>query len=140
MGRMLKNTVFKSASYSARIPAGSDTIGPDSPVSGMTRFNSSNNKLEFYNNQKWNAIAQEGTSAVLKEMFVGDNESATVGPMAYSYASGQEAQVLVFVNTVYQNPGVNYTFNGTSMLSFSAAPAIDAQIIILHNMASTIVV
>jgi hypothetical protein len=59
--------------------------------------------------------------------------------MSKTYTSGQEAQVLVFLNTVYQNPGVNYTFNGTTNIHFTSVPGAAAVILVLHNIASTTV-
>jgi hypothetical protein len=59
--------------------------------------------------------------------------------MSKTYNSGQEAQVLVFLNTVYQNPGINYTFNGTTNIHFTSVPTGGAVILVLHNIASTTV-
>jgi hypothetical protein len=138
MGRLLKNTVFKTGSYALGIPVGSSTITPSVPVIGQTRYNTSNNKLEFYNNATWNAIAREGSTTIVKDTFAGDAIIANF-TMSIPYSSGQELQVLVFVNTVYQNPGINYTFNGTTNIHFTSIPPESAVILVLHNFASTTV-
>jgi hypothetical protein len=137
MGHMLKNTVFKSGSYAMAIPQGSSSIGPDAPVVGQTRYNTSTSRLEFYNNSVWNAVAKEGNVTIAKDTFTGNNVATVFGPMTNGYAAGQEAQALVFLNTVFQNPGVNYTFNGTNYITFTSTPTNLASIIVLHNIAST---
>lgn len=138
MGHLLKNTVFKTGSYALGVPVGSSSIGPDAPVNGQTRYNTSTSKLEFYNNSVWNAVAKEGNVTITKDTFTGNN-IATDFTMSSSYDSGSEAQVLVFLNTVFQNPGINYTFNGTATIHFTSTPADLATIIVLHNIASTTV-
>lgn len=138
MGRLLKNTVFKSGSHALAIPVGSSTITPDVPVVGQTKYNTSTSKLEFYNGGTWNAVAKEGNVTLVKDTFAG-NAVATDFTMTSTYNSGQELQVLVFLNTVYQNPGVNYTFNGTSSIHFTSTPPDAATILVLHNIASTTV-
>ena len=138
MGRLLKNTVFKSGSYALGVPVGSSTIAPEFPVVGQTKYNTSTSKLEFYNNSVWNAIAKEGNVTITKDTLAGDNIVSDF-TMTKTYSSGQEPQVLVFLNTVYQNPGINYTFNGTTNIHFTSVPGAAAVILVLHNIASTTV-
>ncbi|MEI6051262.1 MAG: hypothetical protein WCQ44_01045 [Opitutaceae bacterium] len=138
MGHLLKNTVFKNGSYALGVPVGSSTIGPEIPVIGQTRYNTSTSKLEFYNSSVWNAVAKEGNVTITKDSLTGDNIVSDF-TMTKTYTSGQEAQVLVFLNTVFQNPGVNYTFNGTTNIHFTSVPGMSAVILVLHNIASTTV-
>lgn len=138
MGRLLKNTVFKTGSYALGVPVGSSSIGPDVPVTGQTRYNTSTSKLEFYAGSVWNAVAKEGEVTITKDTFAGDNSTADF-TMTKLYDAGEEAQVLVFLNTVYQNPGINYTFNGTTNIHFTSVPTGGAVILVLHNIASTTV-
>jgi len=137
MGRMLKNTEFRTGSYALGLPVGSSTIGPDSPVVGQTRWNTTTNRMEYYTGSIWYAVAHEGNVNIVKDTFTGDDTNATFGPMSYSYNGGQEAQVLVFLNTVFQNPGVNYTFGGTTTATFTSPPPFGQAVVILHNFAST---
>lgn len=138
MGRLLKNTVFKTGSYALGVPVGSSSIGPDVPVTGQTRYNTSTGKLEFYAGSVWNAVAKEGDVTIVKDTFAGDNATADF-TMTNTYNAGEEAQVLVFLNTVYQNPGINYTFNGTTNIHFTSVPTGGAVILALHNIGSTTV-
>lgn len=138
MGRMLKNTVFKSGSYALGVPVGSITVGPDSAVNGQVRWNSTPpEKLEYYNGSNWLAFAHEGSVTIVKDSFTGDNITNVFGPMTYTYTAGQEAQAIVVVNNVIQNPGVGYTFDGSNNITFSSTPITSAPIYILHNYAST---
>jgi hypothetical protein len=58
--------------------------------------------------------------------------------MTYTYAYGQEANVVVFVGGVYQQPVTNYTFNGTSSISLSPTNGEYGQTItVIHNLNST---
>lgn len=140
MGRMLKNTKFKTGSYSLGLPVGSSSIGPDSPVVGQTRWNTTTSKFEYYTGSVWLAVAHEGSVTVVKDSFTGDNINNTFGPMSYSYLAGQEAQVIAVVNNVIQNPGVGFTFDGTNNITFTSIPTTSAPIYILHNYPSTIAV
>ena len=138
MGHMLKNTRFKTASYALGLPVGTSSIGPDAPVVGQTRWNVTTSRFEYYNGSGWLAVAHEGNVTIVADKaFAGDGSRILFEPMSYSYSSGQEAQVIVFVGTVYQIPGTNYTFAGNSSIQFGSAPSGSAAITILHNFAST---
>ena len=137
MGHMLKNTKFRSGSYALGIPVGSNSIGPEYPVVGQTRWNSSTSKLEYHTGSAWQAVAHEGTTTIVKDSFTGDNVNSVFGPMSYSYTAGQESQVIAVVNNVIQNPGVGFEFMGNTSIKFTSIPTTSAAIYILHNFAST---
>jgi hypothetical protein len=137
MGHMLKNTVFRSGSYAIGVPVGSSTIGPDAPVVGQARWNTTTSKFEYYTGSAWNAVAKEGSATIVKDSFTGDNANVIFRAMSYSYNAGQESQTLVVVNNVIQNPGVAYTYMGNTAIKFTSAPAGSAAIYVLHNFAST---
>lgn len=138
MGHMLKNTVFRTAGYALTFPVGTSTVRPDAAVPGQTRYNTDTDKLEFYNNSTWNPVAKEGTVTIVKDSFTANSEISDYDPMSYSYNSGDEAQVLVFVGTVFQIPGTNYTFYGNTQIHFTGGLSQGAEITILHNYGSTI--
>jgi hypothetical protein len=138
MGHMLKNTVFKTGSYALGLPIGTNSVGPYPPVVGQARWNTSTSRFEYYTGSAWLATAHEGNVTIVADKsFVGNSTRVLFEPMSYSYSSGQEAQVIVFVGTVYQIPGTNYTFAGNSSIQFSSAPSNLSSITILHNFAST---
>lgn len=139
MTHMLKNRVFNSASYALAFPTGSSSVGPDTPVPGQARYNTTNGKLEFYNDETWNAVAREGYSDMSKDSFTGDGVSIEYGPMSFEYPVGKEVYALVHVGTVYQIPSTNYTFDGTNKIKFTSPPSDGADITIIHGISSTIV-
>jgi hypothetical protein len=134
---MLKNTRFKTAGYALGVPVGTSSIGPDAPVVGLTRWNTSTTRLEYYNGSSWQAVAHEGSVTIVKDSFVGDNTNQMFGPMSYTYTAGQEAQVIAVVNNVIQNPGIGFEFFGNTSIRFTSTPTTSAPIYILHNYAST---
>ena len=138
MGRYAKNTVFRTGSHAMGIPVGTSAIGPDAPTVGQARWNTTTSRFEYYNSANaWVATAHEGTVNIVKDSFSG-NTVQTQFTMSKSYTSGSEANVLVFVGQVYQNPSVAYTFNGTTTVTFTSAPATGTNnILLLHNFSST---
>jgi hypothetical protein len=141
MGHMLKNTVFRSGSHALGVPVGTSSIGPDSPVNGQTRYNTTTGRLEFYANitgtPSWNAVAREGNVYIARDNFTGNGVATQFWPLSTNFTSGQEQQVLVHAGTVYQIPVTNYTFDGTGNILFSSAPNNGAAITIISGFAST---
>jgi hypothetical protein len=140
MGRMIKNAVPRNASHAIGLPIGTSAIGPDSPTVGQTRWNTTTSRFEYYTGSVWGAVAHEGNVTIVKDSFSGNSTLGnTTFTMSKSYTSGSEAQVLVFVGQTYQNPGVAYTFNGSTTITFTSVPATGTNnILLLHNFASTI--
>jgi len=141
MGRMLKNTVFKTGSYTLGMPTGTSTVVPVNPVAGQTRYNSDSKRLEFYANvsgtPQWNSIAREGNVALVRDSFTG-NSVQTDFTMSISYNAGEQNRALVFVGTVVQQPTTNYTFIGGATIRFLSAPSTGSDVSVIHNLGSTI--
>lgn len=137
MGRMLKNTLLRSASYAVRVPNSSSAYGPDGPVDGLIRYNVSLNKMQYYSIDRWINFAGEGRVVLEKDSFMGDGTTREFGPMLYSYNTGEELSVLVFVGNVFQNPGVAYELVG-NIIRFTAPPNLGQPIIVLHGYGSTV--
>ena len=139
MGRYVKNVELKSGDSAIVAPVGTTALRPSNPISGQIRYNTSLSKLEFYDNNSWEQVGKEGSVTIVKDTFTGDASADTFGPMSYSYSSSEEPQVLVFLNTVYQNPGVSYTFDGSDDITFGSTPGASATILVLHNYAGTVI-
>ena len=139
MARFAKNRKLErdTASNAVRPPVGSSALRPGSPTTGLFRFNTDNTVMEIYYNGVWNSVAKEGVSVIAKDQFTGAI-GVTQFTMTYSYASGREAQVLIFVCGVFQVPGTAYTFNGTTTITFATAPPLGQTVVILHNFPSTV--
>ena len=141
MGRLLKNTVFKTAGHALGVPTGTSSVGPDVPQNGQTRYNTTTGRLEYYANitgtPSWNAVAREGNVLISVDSFTGATNHTEFGPMKSVYDTGKEAQVLVHVGGVYQIPTTNYTFYGNTTIHFTSAPSDGAAITIIHGLGST---
>lgn len=138
MGRYLKNTQLEGGSYAIQLPLGSNSIGPDQPVNGQIRFNTSNNKVELFFAGVWNQVAKIGTVSIVVDEFTGDGVQTQ---FTMSQAESSDSAVLVSIGGVYQQPTTNYTVNGTTTITFTSpppAPGVNPnKIVVVHNLNST---
>jgi hypothetical protein len=138
MGRLIKNTQIKTASTAIQLPIGTSAVRPEVPVDGQLRFNTSTNKIEMYFNSVWNNVAKIGSVSIVEDTFTTANATTQYGPMSYSYNSGQEANVIVYVGGVMQVPGTNYQFQGNTYLALNPTNGTSGQTIkVMHNFNST---
>lgn len=137
MGRYLKNTKAKVGEYSLRLPFGTTSERSAYPKNGQAMYNTDTNSVDIFINDNWRSFAIAGSVTIVKDSFTGDASTDIFGPMSYSYSGGEEAQVLVFVDNVHQNPGVAYTFDGSNNITFTSPPPNGKTIIVLHNFSST---
>lgn len=143
MGRFLKNKEFKSAGYGMVIPVGPTSLRPVTPRSGTVRFNTDTNYLEAYFTSNalptWYPMAHIGSVRIRKDSFVGDGVTTVFTLTVAQYQAGQEAQVIVVVGNIFQNPGVAYTFalSKSFQITFTSPPPLGQPIIVLHGYAST---
>jgi hypothetical protein len=134
MGRYAKNRELRSASYSIRLPVGSSALGPNDPVFGLIRYNTSLSAMEIYDRGKWRPVNKSTTIEYpYKETFYGNSATRSFGPMRFSYPSGNEIFIMVYVGNVYQNPGVAYVVDGYNII-FTSAPPTGQAIVILHGI------
>lgn len=137
MGRLAKNPDIAPGALGVKLPIGTNTLS-DTPVTGLIRFNSDNNRIEFYYNNAWNQIAKIGTVQLAVDSFTGDGSTTT---FAMSQTESDPTAVAVFIGGVYQQPTTNYTVNGSSAITFTSpppAPGVNPnQIVIIHNINST---
>lgn len=135
MGTFLKNRQLQSASTGVQIPIGSAAQRPDFPVFGMIRFNTDTGFCEFYNGSIWQNMGVGGVVSYTVDNFTGDGSTTVIGPMSSTVASGDDDQIIVFVGSIYQIPGVSYTTDGTAYITFSSAPpdGIPINVILTNN-------
>ena len=140
MGRFVKNPSAGTSTVlqSIVIPSGSTAARPSNPTDGSTRFNTTNNKLEVWNGSAWRNIASEGIVTITKDTFTGDGSTVVFGAMSQTKAAGTESTVQVFVGNVHQNPGVAYTFDGSTNITFTSPPPDTHTIVILYGFDSTV--
>ena len=136
MGRYIKNTELKTGSYSIRPPYSSSAVGPNDPVNGLIRYNTTVNKLQYYVNSSWYNVAIEGPTKLIKDSFIGNSSDRTFSPLSISYNPGDEIYMLVFIGNVFQNPGVAYTvLNDT--ITFTSTPDNLQPIVVIHGLGNT---
>jgi len=137
MGRYIKNTQLNTGSYSIRMPYAPASVGPNAPGDGLVKYNLTINRMQYYSQGSWRNFAKEGRVELLKDTFSGDGESRAFGPLSVSYsASGDELYVLVFIGSVFQNPGVAYILSNDT-ITFTGTPGANQPIVILHGLGST---
>jgi hypothetical protein len=136
MGRHLKNDRIRTAGSGAVMPFGPTSLRPLTPISGDFRFNTDTNLVEVYYSAQWNTLTREGPVDITKDTFTGDG-STVAFTMTKSYSAGQETRAIAVVGNIFQNPGVAYTFSGTT-ITFTSAPPFGQTVIVLHGFASTV--
>lgn len=136
MGRFVKNTELRTGAYSIRLPYGPGSVGPEGPVDGLIKYNSSIDKIQYYSQGAWRNIAVGGRAELIKDSFVADGVNREFGPLSKTYSIGDELYVLVFVGNVFQNPGVAYQVDN-DMIRFTGTPGNGQPIIIIHGLGST---
>lgn len=137
MGRYIKNTQLHTGSYSIRMPYAPAAVGPNAPVDGLVKYNSTINKMQYYSQGAWRNFALEGRVDLLKDTYTGDGTTRAFGPLSVTYsASGDELYILVFIGNVFQNPGVAYQLINDTV-TFTGPPGADQPIVIIHGLGST---
>lgn len=112
------------------LPVGTTAQQPSSPFEGMFRYNSDNDKFEYYSNSTWKVVRSEGKTTITKDYYTGDGSTSIFGPMSFSVSD--ENAILVFVQNVWQEGGTNYTVSGTT-ISFTSAIPNGHKVVILHG-------
>ena len=119
------------------LPVGTNAQRPSSSggtdVTGMFRYNTTLNAIEYYDGSAWNSITTQFT-VIVSEQFSGD-DSTTVFTMA---GTSTTAATIVSINGVIQIPTSAYSVSGTT-LTFTEAPA-TGDVIDVRRLATTSVV
>ena len=112
-----------NATDSILIPTGNIGQRPVTGVTGMLRFNTTNNTVEVYNNSEWQSVGATVFTVIADEQFYGDGSTVN-----FTLASTQTTQsCIVAINGVVQIPTTAYSVSGTyptCVLTFTEAPEI----------------
>jgi hypothetical protein len=107
-----------NSTNSILIPTGTLGQRPGTGVTGMLRFNTTNNSVEIYNNSAWQAVGATTFTVIADEQFNGDGTT-----VAFTLATTQTTNsCIVSINGVVQIPTSAYGVSGTT-LTFTEAPA-----------------
>jgi hypothetical protein len=101
------------------IPVGNTTQRPAVPVSGMVRFNTTLDVLEYYDSNSWVNASSEFT-VITADSFVGNSVQTAFTLSTASTTAG----TIVAINGVVQIPTTAYSVSGTT-LTFTEAPSLN---------------
>ena len=104
-----------NSNNSILLPVGNSAVRPTG-VTGMLRFNTTNNQVEFYDNDSWVGTTTEFT-VIVNDSFVGNGVQTN---FTLSQTS-TTASTIVAINGVVQIPTIAYAVSGTT-LAFTEAP------------------
>lgn len=137
MGFFAKNRVLDSAGTSIVVPSGTSQNRPDAPKFGSFRFNSDIGKMEFFNGSLFRTVSVDGETSLTVDSFVGDGSTQT---FALSVSASNQSQIMVFVGSIYQPPGVAYTITGAGNdITFVEAVPDNEPINVVHGLGNTVV-
>ena len=132
MARLLKNASLQTGSTAIRLPVGTTSDRPATPVNGQIRFNTDTQRFEIYYNA-WQSIAILGNVTIQKDTFTGDGVTTS---FTLSYTPPDQNSILVFVGNVAQNPGDAFTLAG-AVITFSNPPPATYSVVVFHKFNST---
>jgi hypothetical protein len=100
-------------------PVGNTAQRPATGVTGMVRFNTTNNNLELYDNSQWTAVGVPEFTVIADQQFNGNGVQ-----VAFTLSSEQTTNsCIVSINGVVQIPTIAYSVSSTT-LTFTEAPAV----------------
>jgi hypothetical protein len=116
---------------SIKAPVGNTAQRPATGVTGMIRFNTTNNNLELYDNTQWTAVGVPVFTVIADEQFNGDGST-----VSFTLATSQTTNsCIVSINGVVQIPTLAYSVS-TTTLTFTEAP-ISGDVIDVREITTT---
>jgi len=104
-------------------PVGNTAQRPAAGVTGMIRFNTTNNAVEVYDNTQWTSVGVQTFTVIADQQFNGDGVN-----VAFTLSSTQTTNsCIVSINGVVQIPTLAYAVAGTNptcVLTFTEAPSV----------------
>lgn len=106
--------IITEGTNSMQVPRGTVIQRPQGPVNGTIRYNTdlgltAGGELEAYINGKWEIIKTNRQQQITKQIFEnGDYADTIFGPLAYNIDVEKPENVFVFVENVWQIPGINF--------------------------------
>ena len=116
-----------SSTDAFRLPVGNDAQRPTG-AAGIIRFNSENGQYEgCQDGSTYVEFQMAGDTPIISKVSAtGDGSSATFAGF-FSSTPASAANVMVFIDNVYQEPAENYSISGTN-ITFTSAPHAAARI------------
>lgn len=138
-GRLVTNST-----NSYELPRGPKADRPAQVVNGQIRYSTTLDEIEARVNDVWEKVRTVRPAVLaVQNLGVGNNQNAVFGPLnpdySPSYAAG-DANVMVYVDNVYQIPGTNYTLGGATTATNTLAQAATAGTFTLYLSSLTNIV
>ena len=104
--------IVTDTSAGMQTPRGDAASRVENPVNGTIRYNTeigTGGELEAYVNGTWEIIKTNRQATITKQEFDnGDYQDTIFGPLAYDVDISRPENVHVYVENVFQLPGINY--------------------------------
>ena len=115
--------IITTSTNSLELPKGTKLQRPSSVVNGQIRYSTTLKNIEARIDNLWEIIRTvTPANLAVQQLGNGNNHQTTFGPLnpdySRSYAAGP-ANVMVYIDNVYQIPGVNYTIGSASTVTSS---------------------
>jgi hypothetical protein len=150
------NGVVMNTPNNLLMPKGATGDRPGAPLTGMIRYNTTNNEVEVYQgvggSATWRSLRFKESTEIIQQAFIGDAETVVFGPLdpqpptiVASGATWTGANLIVVVGNVFQTWNTNYLIvdgadtspqliTGQKYIQFtSAPPGLSTPIVILHG-------
>jgi len=101
-------------------PTGTTAQRPGSPTAGDFRYNSTENKLEYYNGSDWVFLESSNYALVTSDTFTGDGSTTAFTLSSAATTNG----TIVNINGALQQPTTAYSVSGTT-ITMVEAPHVD---------------
>lgn len=130
MGYFVKNRRLQSGSSGVVLPAGGSSTRPLAPKFGLIRYNTDIAAVEYFDGIQFVTLASAGAINYTVDSFTGDGSTSV---FTMSVAESSPEQIIVFVGSIYQTPGVAYTVNSGFDITFTSAPPAGEPISVIHS-------
>ena len=112
----VNDQVILDSTNTMLVPKGTTAQRPSTPVNGHLRYNTDDDRFEVYESGSWEGVRSTGpgpVSVVQQNLGSGDAIETIFGPLdnndPFFPAPASAANILVFVENVFQISGTNYT-------------------------------
>jgi hypothetical protein len=139
--------IVTTSKNSLQLPSGASSDRPNTPVNGMTRYNSTLNDSEIYNiagsGLGWEKVLTNRQHTItIQNLPTRYDSTIYFGPLSYDVSTSKPQNVLVFVDNIWQVPVTDYvliTGLPSSTLTNAVSFSIGAQVITVNTVSNVLI-